>query len=133
MARTPDKDKFLGKIPEEFHKLLKKDEDFDFTSKIWKLDDSQIKMLFPSIPDRLKPVFEWKTNKPAGKRGNRSNLPYSTEDIKMTSALMKLEPGAVVVTDEDVEGTVLTVQILVKMQVGDAIKTASISGIKEIR
>jgi hypothetical protein len=133
MARTPDRDKFLTKIPEEFHKLLKKDEDFDFTIKLWKLEDDQIKTLMPSIPEKLKPIFDQRINKPAGKRGNRSNLPYDTDDIKLATALMKQSPGANILTDDGVEGTLLTVQVLAKLQVGEAVKTVSITGIQEIK
>lgn len=134
MARPIDKQKFLSKIPEEFHKLLKKDEDFEVLTNMWKLDSSLIRTLFASIPEKLKPIFEWKmTDKPAGKRGNKSSIPYASEDIKLAQALMKLAPGATIVAEDDLTGTLLTVQVLIKIQVGDAIKTVSISNIKEIR
>jgi hypothetical protein len=97
------------------------------------LDDEHIKTLMPSIPEKLKPIFDQRINKPAGKRGNRSNLPYDTEEIKMATALMKQSPGATILTDDGVEGILLTVQVLAKLQVGEAIKTVSITGIQEIK
>jgi len=46
---------------------------------------------------------------------------------------MKLTPGAIIVAEDDVSGALLTVQVLIKIQVDDAIKTVSISNIKEIK
>jgi len=134
MARTVNKEKFLAKIPEEFHKLIKKDEEFETMNQMWKLDNEIVKTLFASIPEKLKPIFEWKlADKPTGKRGNKSSIPYSTEHIKLAQQLMKLAPGATIVSEDDVSGSLLTVQVLIKIQVGDAIKTVSISNIKEIK
>lgn len=134
MARPVDREKFLKKIPEDFHKLLRKDEDFETINQMWKLDNGVLKTLFASIPDKLKPIFEWKmADKPVGKRGNKSSIPYSSEHIKLAQQLMKLSPGATIVSDDDISGSLLTVQVLVKMQVGDTIKTVSISNIKEIQ
>jgi len=134
MARIANKEKFLAKLPEDFHKLLKKDEDFDTLFQMWKLDDEIVKTLFSSIPEKLKPIFEWRmSDKPVGKRGNKSSIPYSTEHIKLAQQLMKLTPGAIIVAEDDVSGALLTVQVLIKIQVDDAIKTVSISNIKEIK
>ena len=134
MARIANKEKFLAKLPEDFHKLLKKDEDFDTLFQMWKLDDEIVKTLFSSIPEKLKPIFEWRmSDKPVGKRGNKSSIPYSTEHIKLAQQLMKLTPGAIIVAEDDVSGALLTVQVLIKIQVDDVIKTVSISNIKEIK
>ena len=134
MARPVVKEKFLAKLPEEFHKLLKKDEDFETLAQLWKLDDEIVKTLFASIPEKLKAIFEWKlSDKPVGKRGNKSSIPYSSEHIKLAQSLMKLNPGATIIAEDNVSGELLTVQVLVKIQVGDSIKTVSISNIKDIK
>ena len=132
MARSVDKDKFLSKIPDNKKGLVRAENDFKFVTHMWKMDDEHIKQLFASIPDKLKPLFDWKINKPTGKRGNRSNLPYDTETVKLTVDLMKCSPGATIVADEGVSGTLLTVQVLAKIEVGGQIKTFSISSIDHI-
>ena len=132
MARTVDKDKFLGKIPEQFKGLLRSDTDFAFAVNLWKLEDEQIRQLFASIPDKLKPLFDWRVNKPTAKRGNRSNLPYDTESIKLTVDLMKCSPGATIAVEEGVTGTLLTVQVLAKLEIEGQVKTFSISSIDHI-
>jgi hypothetical protein len=132
MARSVDKDKFLGKLPEQFRTAVRSESDFKLVSTMWKMDDDHIKQLFASIPDKLKPLFDWKINKPGAKRGNRSNLPYETEVIKLTVDLMKCSPGATIVAEDGVSGTLLTVQVLAKLEVGGQIKTFSISNIDHI-
>ncbi len=132
MARTVDKDKFLSKIPDHLKSLVRAENDFKFVTHMWKMDDEYIRQLFASIPDKLKPIFEWKLNKPSAKRGNRSNLPYDTETVKLTVDLMKCSPGATIVVDEGVAGTLLTVQVLAKIEVNGQTKTYSISSVDHI-
>ena len=81
---------------------------------------------------KLKPLFDWKLTKPVGKRGNRSNIPYDADSIKLTQELMKLSPGATVSAEGGIAGTLLTVQVLVKLDVGGQIKTVSISNIERV-
>jgi len=134
MAKPVNREKILKRIPEDFHKLLKRDEDFETINQMWKLDNSVLKTLFASIPDKLKPIFEWRmADKPVGKRGNKSSIPYSTDHIKLAQQLMKLSPGATITAEDDISGNLITVQVLIKVQVGDAVKTVSLSNIKEIR
>ena len=132
MARTVDKDKFLSKIPDHLKSLVRAENDFKFVTHMWKMAVAYIRQLFASIPDKLKPIFEWKLNKPSAKRGNRSNLPYDTETVKLTVDLMKCSPGATIVVDEGVAGTLLTVQVLAKIEVNGQTKTYSISSVDHI-
>lgn len=132
MARTIDKDKFLTKIPEQFKSLIRSENDLKTASDLWKLDEDLLRTLFSSIPDKLKPLFDWKLTKPAGKRGNRSNIPYDSDTIKLAAELMKCHPGATVSADEGLSGSLLTVQVLVKLDVGGTTKTVSISNIEKI-
>ena len=132
MARTVDKEKFLAKIPEQFRSLLRAEENYSFVVGTWKLDDEHLKTIFPSVPDKLKPLYDWRINKPSAKRGNRSNLPYDPDEIKLASDLMKCSPGAVIVVEGGVTGTLLTVQVLAKLDIDGQTKTFSITGIDHI-
>lgn len=132
MARTIDKEKFLSKLPDQFKGLIRTEADLKIASDLWKLDEDILRTLFSSIPDKLKPLFDWKLTKPAGKRGNRSNIPYGIDAIKLTNELMKCSPGAVIHAEGELSGTLLTVQVLVKLEVGGQIKTVSISNIEKV-
>ena len=133
MARLPVKERFLSNIPAELHSTVRAEADFKFAFSLWKLDDAQIKTLFSSIPDKLKPLFDWKLNKPVGKRGNRSILPYPTDTIKIANELLKGHPGAIVIAEGGITGTLLTVQVLAKVDVGGGkIKTFSVTGIEKV-
>ena len=132
MARTIDKDKFLAKIPDQFKGAIRTDGDLKTASDLWKLDEDLLRTLFSSIPEKLKPLFDWKLTKPVGKRGNRSNIPYDTESIKLTNELMKCSPGAIISAEDGLTGTLLTVQVLVKLDVNGQTKTVSISNIEKI-
>ena len=132
MARTIDKDKFLNKIPDQFKGAIRTDNDLKTASDLWKLDEDLLRTLFSSIPEKLKPLFDWKLTKPAGKRGNRSNIPYDTETIKLATELMKCHPGATISADEGLTGSLLTVQVLIKLDVNGQTKTVSISNIQKV-
>ena len=132
MARNIDKDKFLSKIPEQFRGAIRSENDLKVAADLWKLDEDLLRTLFSSIPEKLKPLFDWKLTKPVGKRGNRSNIPYNTEAIKLTQELMKSSPGATISAEGGLVGTLLTVQVLVKLDVGGQIKTVSISNIEKV-
>jgi hypothetical protein len=132
MARTVDKEKFLSKIPEQFRSLLRAEESYSFVVGTWKLDDDHLRTIFPSVPDKLKPLYDWRINKPSAKRGNRSNLPYGADEIKLAADLMRCSPGATIAVEDGVTGTLLTVQVLAKLDVDGQTKTVSITGIERV-
>jgi hypothetical protein len=132
MARAFDKEKFLNKLPDEFQKLLRRDEDFSIVTGLWKLPAEVVNSLLPSVNEKLHPIFDWKFNKPASKRGKKSILPYPTDRIKLTGELMKSKVGAIITADGGLSGALQTVQVLAKIEVGGKIKTVSINNIVSI-
>jgi len=132
MPRIANKEKFLDKLPEEFHKLLAKEENFSLVFGLWKLPAESVKSLLPSINEKLHPIFDWKFNKPAGKRGKKSALPYSSDKVKLASELLKSNAGVTVNAEGGMSGNLITVQVTAKLNVNGKTKFVSINNIENI-
>jgi|GEM_PF-4834084 len=130
MARLLNKEKFLSKLPADLQKLLHKDEDFTMVTGLWKLPEATVKSLLPSVNEKLRPIFDWKfTKKPTAKRGQKSSIPFATDKVKLASELMKSKVGDVITAEGGLRGTLVTVQVLAKIDVGGKIKTVSVNNV----